>query len=133
MLAGFSSVFAQNEISVDSLHTNIFPKGGTQEETVLPEVKNYDGFLLDMSLMKMTPPQLPKFTLEIPDASKDYSSIFRLNPNTAYSQGFSNKFSLSNSIVCRLTLMENIIKTAGESPTLLYCRGKRITSKEHSN
>lgn len=99
LLAGFSSVFAQNEISVDSLHTNIFPKGGTQEETVLPEVKNYDGFLLDMSLMKMTPPQLPKFTLKIPDASKDYSSIFRLNPNTAYSQGFSNKFSLSNSIV----------------------------------
>ena len=65
LLAGFSSVFAQNEISVDSLHTNIFPKGGTQEETVLPEVKNYDGFLLDMSLMKMTPPQLPKFTLEM--------------------------------------------------------------------
>ena len=47
----------------------------------------------------MAPPQLPKFTLEIPDASKDYNSIFRLNPNATYSQGFSDKFSLSNSMV----------------------------------
>ena len=39
----------------------------------------------------------PKFTLEIPDASKDYSRIFQLNPNVTYSQGLSNIFSLSNS------------------------------------
>ena len=43
-------------------------------------MKNYDGFLLDMGLMNLSAPTLPKFTLEIPDASKDYSRIFRLNP-----------------------------------------------------
>lgn len=35
--------------------------------------------------------------MEIPDASKDYSRIFQLNPNVTYSQGLSNIFSLSNS------------------------------------
>nr|WP_302828763.1 occludin [uncultured Bacteroides sp.] len=99
LLAGFSSVFAQHEIPADSLHTVPPSQGSSREGELLPEVKNFDGFLLDMSLMKMAPPQLPKFTLEIPDASKDYNSIFRLNPNATYSQGFSDKFSLSNSMV----------------------------------
>ena len=53
--------------------------------------------LLDMGLMNLSTPTLPKFTLEIPDASKDYSRIFQLNPNVTYSQGLSNIFSLSNS------------------------------------
>lgn len=56
-------------------------------------MKNYDGFLLDMGLMNLSTPTLPKFTLEIPDASKDYSRIFQLNPNVTYSQGLSNIFS----------------------------------------
>lgn len=60
-------------------------------------VKNYDGFLLDMGLMNLSAPTLPRFTLEVPDASKDYSSLFRLNPNESYSQGFYNPFSLNNS------------------------------------
>ena len=47
--------------------------------------------------MNLSTPTLPKFTLEIPDASKDYSRIFQLNPNVTYSQGLSNIFSLSNS------------------------------------
>lgn len=50
-----------------------------------------------MGLMNVSPPTLPKFTLEIPDASKDYSRIFRLNPDVTYSQGLSDLFSLSNS------------------------------------
>ena len=45
-----------------------------------------------MGLMNLSAPTLPKFTLEIPDASKDYSRIFRLNPNVTYSQAFSNIF-----------------------------------------
>ena len=57
------------------------------EKELLPGVKNYDGFLLDMGLMNLSTPTLPKFTLEIPDASKDYSRIFQLNPNVTYSQG----------------------------------------------
>lgn len=46
----------------------------------MPETKDFDGFLLDMNLMKMAAPQVPKMKLEIPDASKDYSFLFRLNP-----------------------------------------------------
>ena len=62
-----------------------------------PTVKSYDGFLLDMGLMNLSAPTLPRFTLEVPAASKDYSRIFRLNPDETYSQGLSNLFSLSNS------------------------------------
>lgn len=105
LFAGISAVGAQNEIPADTL-----PAGTTSREVysddvppsgkgLLPEVKNFDGFLLDMSLMKTTAPKLPRFTLEIPDASKDYSRIFQLNPNVIYSQGLSNIFSLSNAPV----------------------------------
>lgn len=99
---GLLSVSAQNELSADTIGT--IPQGATLEGSALPErkplpdgVKSYDGFLLDMNSMNVTPPRLPKFTLEIPDASKDYSRIFQLNPNVTYSQGLSNVFSLSNS------------------------------------
>ncbi|WP_291530537.1 occludin [Bacteroides sp. UBA939] len=81
-------VNAQNEIPADSTH-NI----------TLSETKDFDGFLLDMSLMKMAAPQMPRFTLSIPDASKDYSFMFRLNPDATYSQGLSDMFSLGNSTV----------------------------------
>lgn len=59
-------------------------------------VKSFDGFLLDMRLMQMAAPRLPRFTLEVPDASKDYSRLFQLNPDITYSQGLSNLFSLGN-------------------------------------
>lgn len=114
LLAGISSVYAQSEVQAES---NTLSQGASAEKTtqkdksperipqdgapsgdmLLPEVKNYNGFLLDMSLMKMSAPRLPKFTLEIPDASKDYGGIFRLNPDVTYSQGLSNIFSPSNS------------------------------------
>ena len=100
LLAGISSLCAQNEVQADSIHFQTLPPEGIQPEGVpMPEMKNYNGFLLDMNLMKMDAPSMPKFTLEIPDASKDYSNIFRLNPNVTYSQGLSNIFSLTNSTV----------------------------------
>lgn len=76
-------VNAQNEISADSVRN-----------MNMPVTKDFDGFLLDMSLMKMTAPQMPKLTLDIPDASKDYSFLFRLDPNVTYSQDYSHLFSL---------------------------------------
>ena len=65
----------------------------------MPATKNFDGFLLDMNLMKMAAPQMPKMTLDIPDASKDYSFLFRLDPNVTYSQGYSHLFSLGSSTI----------------------------------
>lgn len=104
LLAGIVTAGAQNEVPADTLRSKsvsegIPPEGVPLSDGFLPsDVRNYDGFLLDMGLMKMAaPPRLPKFTLEIPDASKDYSRLFQLNPNVTYSQGLSNIFSLSNS------------------------------------
>lgn len=104
LLAGIATAGAQNEVPADTLRSKsvsegIPPEGVPLSDGILPsDVKNYDGFLLDMGLMKMAaPPRLPKFTLEIPDASKDYNRLFQLNPNVTYSQGLSNIFSLSNS------------------------------------
>lgn len=105
LFAGISGVGAQNEISADTIHAGTTSREVYSDDVppsgkdLLPEVKNFDGFLLDMSLMKTTAPKLPRFTLEIPDASKDYSRIFQLNPNVIYSQELSNIFSLSNAPV----------------------------------
>lgn len=99
LFAGSISLYAQSEAQGDSIRSHVLPDGTPPEGALMPEVKNYDGFLLDMSLLKMEDPRLPEFTLEIPDASKDYSRMFRLNPNATYSQGLSNVFSLTNSTV----------------------------------
>ena len=76
-----SSVSAQSEMPADTaLRTAVrgeaSPEACLRLKRRLPGVKNYDGFLLDMGLMNLSTPTLPKFTLEIPDASKDYSRIF---------------------------------------------------------
>lgn len=99
LFAGSISLYAQSEAQGDSIRSHVLPDGTPPEGALMPEVKNSDGFLLDMSLLKMEAPRLPEFTLEIPDASKDYSRMFRLNPNATYSQGLSNVFSLTNSTV----------------------------------
>ena len=99
LFAGSISLYAQSEAQGDSIRSHVLPDGTPPEGALMPEVKNYDGFLLDMSLLKMEAPRLPEFTLEIPDASKDYSRMFRLNQNATYSQGLSNVFSLTNSTV----------------------------------
>lgn len=77
-------VSAQSEIPSDSIR-----------RAPTSNVKEFGGFLLDMGLMNVAPPQLPKFSLEIPDASKDYSRMFHFNTDAIYSQGFSNAFSPS--------------------------------------
>lgn len=99
LLIGIASLYAQSEVQGDSIRSRALPDGTPPDGMILPEVKNYDGFLLDMGLLNMKAPHLPKFTLEIPDASKDYGRIFRLNPDATYSQGLSNVFSLTNSTV----------------------------------
>ena len=53
-------------------------------------IKEFGGFLLDMGIMKATAPKLPKMELAMPDISKDYNQIFRLDNNARYSQGFTD-------------------------------------------
>lgn len=82
------SVSAQTEVPADSV-----------PDMSMPATKDFDGFLLDMNLMKMAAPQMPKFTLEVPDASKDYSFLFRMNPDISYSQGYAHIFSPGTSTI----------------------------------
>lgn len=99
LLTGITSVCAQNEVSADSVRLHSLPDGTPPKGMPLPEVKSYNDFLLDMSLMNMEVPRLPKFSLEIPNASKNYNNIFQLNPNVTYSQGLSTMFSTGGSAV----------------------------------
>lgn len=99
LLAGIASLYAQGEVQGDSIRSRALSGDASSGGMLLPETKSYDGFLLDMSLLRREAPRLPEFTLEIPDASKDYSRMFRLNPDASYSQGLSNVFSLTNSTV----------------------------------
>lgn len=82
------SATAQNELPADSTVT-----------INLSGIKDFDGFLIDMNIMNISQSHTSGYTLSIPDASKDYSFIFRLNPNITYSQGYSNIFGIGNSSV----------------------------------
>ena len=85
------SAKAQSEIGTDSIAPVPPAEGGS----ILSEgVRSYNGFLLDMDgLMKTAAPTLPRFTLEIPDASKDYNFLMRPQTDAIYTQGLSNMFS----------------------------------------
>lgn len=75
---------AQLEVPADSIR-----------RAPVSNVKEFGGFLLDMGLMNVAAPQLPRFNLDVPDMSKDYNQIFRMNPDVMYSQGFTDAFSSS--------------------------------------
>ena len=90
-----AALYAQSEAVSDTL-SRTFPPA--KENFFSDETKNIDGFLIDMhSLMPAPAPALENYRLVIPDASKDYSRIFRLNSDVTYSSGWDNMFSLSGS------------------------------------
>lgn len=78
--AGWMS--AQSELPTDTLR-----------RAPAENIKEFGGFLLDMGIMKATAPKLPKMELAMPDISKDYNQLFRLDGNARYSQGFTDTFS----------------------------------------
>mgnify|MGYP005981316877 FL=1 len=69
---GFAS--AQSEIPSDSIR-----------RAPSTNIKEFGGFLLDMGLMNVATPELPKFNLEMPNMTKDYNQLFRLNTDITYS------------------------------------------------
>ena len=95
LTASVITVCAQSEVTGDTLrHT----EDNGQHMSVVPfstEVKSYDGFLLDMSLLKMTAPTLPSFTLSIPSAGQDFGTLFRLPTNILYTQSHFESFHLT--------------------------------------
>lgn len=93
-----TALYAQSEITPDTLNHDRGNTSPTGEIFFPDETKNIDGFLIDMNSLIGTPaPDLENYKLIVPDASKDYSRIFRLNPDVTYSSGLSNMFSLSGS------------------------------------
>lgn len=80
VMLGVLSVSAQSEVPADTIRG-------------LPStVKQYGDFLIDMGLFAASPARLPRPSLNLYDASKDYNRIFRLNPDATMTQGFSNAF-----------------------------------------
>lgn len=91
-------LYAQTEAVPDTLTRTDGYIPPTGEQYFSDETRNIDGYLIDMnSLIKTPAPDLSNYKLVIPDASKDYSRIFRLNPDITYSSGLSRMFSLSGS------------------------------------
>lgn len=88
-----SALSAQIELATDTLQNS--PAHERNDILLRPDVKSYSGgYLLDMNLTGITSPKpLSAYRIEIPDASKDYSSLFRLDPDITYSQGLSDRFS----------------------------------------
>ena len=82
LLLATVAVSAQSELPSDSI-----PRSPSEN------YKEFGGFLLDMGLMSVMPPQLPKMNFDISDAGKDYNRFFRLHPDVTYSQGLSDVFS----------------------------------------
>lgn len=82
-----ASVQAQSEVTADTIAVT---PATPEDVPLLPStVKNYGGFLLDLGAMNLNMPERPNlshFKLVIPDASKDYSFLFRPTPNVTYSQ-----------------------------------------------
>lgn len=80
-LLGTLSVVAQSEVPADTVRR-------------LPStVKRYGDFLIDMGLFASSRPQPPKPDINLYDASKDFNSIFRLNPDVTMTQGFTTALS----------------------------------------
>lgn len=52
------------------------------------------GYLLDMKLLQLeaATEQLGRYHLQVPDASRDWSRLFRLHPDVIYSSGLSDVF-----------------------------------------
>lgn len=60
-------------------------------ELLPSSTKSFGGFLLDMTLMNLQArPRFSEYRLVVPDASKDYSQLFRLDNSTLYTQGLSD-------------------------------------------
>lgn len=84
LLLSVSLASAQSEIPSDSIR-----------RVPSANIKEFGGFLLDMGLMNVATPQLPNINLDMPNITKDYNQIFRLNSDISYTQGFTTTVSPS--------------------------------------
>ena len=102
-LAGAILLHAQSEVKADTL--DVPPAAADAGSSLLPStVKSYGGFLLDLGAMNLPErPSLSNFKLTVPDASKDYSFLFRPQTDVIYTQGLSDRFSPAGSMFYTLS------------------------------
>ena len=81
LLLATVAVSAQSELPSDSIGRS--PEGNYKE---------FGGFLLDMGLMAVQAPKLPKYDFNLDKLVKDYNKLFSLDPNVTITQGLSNVF-----------------------------------------
>lgn len=86
LLLATATLSAQSELPTDSI-----PRKPNSN------IKEFGGFLLDMGLMSVKAPQLPKLDFNAAALTKDFNQLFSLNPNVSYTQGTSGIFSPSYS------------------------------------
>lgn len=79
-------LYAQSELPSDSI-----------QRSPTNSYKEFGGFLLDMGLLSVKTPRLPKYDFDIAKPTPDYNQLFSLNPNVSYTQGMSDIFSPSYS------------------------------------
>lgn len=74
------------------LATGVAQAQNEENIELLPSsTKSFGGFLLDMTLMNLqAKPRFSEYQLVVPDASKDYSQLLRLDNSTVYTQGLSD-------------------------------------------
>ena len=59
------------------------------ENEDMPHVKNFGGFLLDMRLMQISAPKLPKYDFsQLFISSPNYNRLFKLDTDAMYTQGY---------------------------------------------
>ena len=114
LLAGMSSVSAQSEMPADTVRTAVrgeaSPEGmSPSEKELLPGVKNYDGFLLDMGLMNLSTPNaaykinslVKKGYVEKIQSTTDRREYF-LRPTQKYIDYYSISYSYLHTVIERV-------------------------------
>ena len=114
LLAGMSSVSAQSEMPADTVRTAVrgeaSPEGmSPSEKELLPDVKNYDGFLLDMGLMNLSTPNaaykinslVKKGYVEKIQSTTDRREYF-LRPTQKYIDYYSISYSYLHTVIERV-------------------------------
>ena len=76
-----AAAYAQTELPSDSVRRS--PAGNYKE---------FGGFLLDMGLMAVQAPKVPKYNFDLGKPTTDYNKLFSLDPNVTMTQGLSTLF-----------------------------------------
>lgn len=112
LMAALTAAQAQEVVVNDSLLNTV--ADGTP--LFLPqEVKEYDGFLLDMNLLNLSmqpAPTVGNYEMIIPDASKDWTRLLGLDNGVTYGSGSTTFYGPSMGIYGSLPASSNLLMSS---------------------